>query len=243
MAEILGLFEQDAYDEIITRYVRKDHHFLTLKLNNAHFTLLLLAVMEKRMPLIQKIFENSMAPTKLLSQKDVYGNNALHLAALCQATDVVKFLLDRGANPILSNDVWLFFCLFFVFWLPSRSKNQQNGETALDIAKAAKNQALVNLLDGNLSGTASEKKTEVTAIIEKPAPKLELKLISPANSQKVAVEEEVEEEHPENIVDYSLSENIDDESGQEEDEIGDERPAITAQVFPPSAAIISQRVF
>ena len=115
------MLEEDNYDAIIVKYLRKNQDFLSLKFNNAQFTIFLLAVVESRIPFVKKLLENAMSVPKLLSQKDIYGNTALHLAVLCQAKDMVKFLLERGAVTTVKNDV--------SFDLPDNKRNVTNRAT------------------------------------------------------------------------------------------------------------------
>jgi len=49
--------------------------------------------------------ECALEPTKLLTQRDIYGNTSLHLAVLYRTYDISKLLLENGANPDIQNEV------------------------------------------------------------------------------------------------------------------------------------------
>eukprot|EP00826_Nyctotherus_ovalis_P036809 TRINITY_DN3299_c0_g1_i5.p1 TRINITY_DN3299_c0_g1~~TRINITY_DN3299_c0_g1_i5.p1 ORF type:complete len:144 (-),score=49.95 TRINITY_DN3299_c0_g1_i5:80-511(-) len=67
-----------------------------------------------------------MEPSKLLAQRDIYGNTSLHLAALYQASDIAKVLVDSGAIPDTQNN---------------------SGESALEIARGNGCRKMVQLLE------------------------------------------------------------------------------------------------
>ena len=87
------------------------------------FTIFLLAVFEKRLTLVEMILAAAPNRKKLLSQRDLYGNYAIHLAVMQNAGDVFSLLLQHGASKESVN---------FVL---QRTKPEQNDETPLALAK------------------------------------------------------------------------------------------------------------
>ena len=69
-------------------------------------TLFLLAIYEKRLQLVQMILDSTMDRKRILSQKDIYGNGAIHLAVLSDSLDILKLLCKQGIAKDLTNDVW-----------------------------------------------------------------------------------------------------------------------------------------
>ncbi len=60
---------------------------------------------EGRLELVDMVLNAVADRAKLLSQKDIYGNSAVHLAVMSNSPDVLRLLLDCGANKELPNDV------------------------------------------------------------------------------------------------------------------------------------------
>ena len=64
-----------------------------------------MASLEGRIELVKMILcKNELRP-KLVSQKDIYGNTALHLAMYNDNIELVKVLLDSGSDVEVRNRV------------------------------------------------------------------------------------------------------------------------------------------
>ena len=67
-------------------------------------TIFLLAVFEARIELAQRIL-NYKLDKKILSQRDLFGNNALHLAVMSNSLDMVSFILNENLSLDSKNSV------------------------------------------------------------------------------------------------------------------------------------------
>lgn len=67
-------------------------------------------MVEDRLPLAELILANVPRTNSLLSQKDIYGNSCLHLAALYQSAPMATLLLRHGAPTTAENSVEIAFC-------------------------------------------------------------------------------------------------------------------------------------
>ena len=70
-------------------------------------TIFLLAVYENRLELIEKILSSIMDKKALLAQKDLYGNNAVHLSVMANAPEIFSLLIKEGMQKDSKNNVIL----------------------------------------------------------------------------------------------------------------------------------------
>ena len=57
------------------------------------------------MELVKMILDYQTTKTDVLNQKDIYGNTALHLAMYGNNKELIKILIDAGANIDAKNQV------------------------------------------------------------------------------------------------------------------------------------------
>lgn len=60
---------------------------------------------EKRQKLVELIMSRAGDKKALLSQRDIYGNSAVHLAVIQNSPELLAALLQRGAPRDASNHV------------------------------------------------------------------------------------------------------------------------------------------
>lgn len=68
-------------------------------------TVLLLAIVQEAYILVDTILEKTRDKNVLLKQRDIHGNNALHLAALRGNGKFITKLLNYGFSSHVSNNV------------------------------------------------------------------------------------------------------------------------------------------
>ena len=66
-----------------------------------------MAVYEKRTQFVELILQNAIDKEKLLKQKDIYGNTALHLSVIQNSSEMTKVLLSFGASRYCKTKVIL----------------------------------------------------------------------------------------------------------------------------------------
>ena len=80
---------------------------------------------------------------------DFLGNTSLHQAALTASPDIVQYLLERGANPLLSNrddqtaQAFTFFCKERARHIPS---GENGGLAGLDPRNTSRMQRIIHML-------------------------------------------------------------------------------------------------
>ena len=70
-------------------------------------TILMLAVVQQALPLIDIILDNTQDKMGLKQQKDVYGDTALHLAVLTGSKEIIEKLLEYGFSKEAQNNVMI----------------------------------------------------------------------------------------------------------------------------------------
>lgn len=138
--ETYELLDIDNYDEIRFKYFPRGLSYFNLPLNNVRitknsqngFTLFLLAVFEERINLIELLLSEEERKKGMVMHRDIYGNNALHIAAYGKNKELVKLLIDSGVDTNATNKVF-------------KALNLQENETPSMIVQRINNTELMDV--------------------------------------------------------------------------------------------------
>eukprot|EP00826_Nyctotherus_ovalis_P019031 TRINITY_DN157_c0_g1_i17.p1 TRINITY_DN157_c0_g1~~TRINITY_DN157_c0_g1_i17.p1 ORF type:complete len:137 (-),score=40.85 TRINITY_DN157_c0_g1_i17:542-952(-) len=105
--ETYEFLEADNYDELRFRFFPKGFFYFNLPLNNVGLTIFLLAVIEERKSLVEMLLSDKERRKGLVMQRDIYKNNALHLAAYGRDKELARMLIEAGVDADAANNVVL----------------------------------------------------------------------------------------------------------------------------------------
>ena len=114
----MALLDHNKYDYIRDTYFTGSDSYFYIEMDNVFlhlvprhntiqckFTIFLLAVYEKRVELVEMILNAAMNKKAVLHQRDLYGNQATHIAVLQNYPEVLTALLKNGASKDATNNV------------------------------------------------------------------------------------------------------------------------------------------